>query len=59
MAKSTSLSTWTDDEVEVLLKVTDEHKVSKRLRVLLGNRSRGNIVIFWIALEKKGKYDVM
>ena len=29
MAKSTSLFTWTDDEVELLLKVTNEYKVSK------------------------------
>ena len=29
MATSTSLFTWTDDEVELLLKVTNEYKVSK------------------------------
>lgn len=29
MAKSISLFTWTDDEVELFLKVTNEYKVSK------------------------------
>ena len=29
MVKSTSLFTWTDDEVQLLLKVTNEYKVSK------------------------------
>ena len=29
MAKSTSLFTWTDDDVELLLKVTKEYKVRK------------------------------
>ena len=29
IAKSTSLFTWTDDEVELLLKVTNEYKIRK------------------------------
>ena len=34
-------------------------KSVKWLGVLIGSRSRGNIVIFWIASEKKRKCDVM
>lgn len=48
-AKNTAPSTfsWTDDEVELLLKVTDDYKVSKTAENI-GNRFRRNIETRWI-----------
>lgn len=43
-----STFSWTDDEVELRLKVTNEYKVSKTAEMLIGNRFRKNIVTYWI-----------
>lgn len=42
---------WIDDEVEFCLKVINEYKVSKIVEMLIENRFRKNIVIYWIDLR--------